>query len=107
MFYTVPAVFAAYLQTTLLTVEQLALAALLQDASPDAVKPPESRCATRRCAGCGEPIPAENPRQRYCSRACQQHAYRTRQHPTSTPAPRPLPPGSNQHHAAGRSPVDS
>jgi hypothetical protein len=77
---------------------RIALAALVQDADA----PPE-----RRCAGCGEPLTTSNPQQRYCSRACQQHAYRARHHPTSTPAPRPLPPGSNQHHAAGRSPVDS
>ncbi|MGI8546581.1 MAG: hypothetical protein ACR2M1_04485 [Gemmatimonadaceae bacterium] len=66
---------------------RVALAALVQHASPDALTPPERRCATRLCAGCGEPLTAGNPRQRYCSRACQQHAYRARRHPTSTATP--------------------
>ncbi len=83
MFYTVPAVFAAYLQTTLLTVEQLALAALVADADTA----PERRCAARICASCGEPIPAGNTRQRYCSLACKQHAYRARRQQPSSATP--------------------
>lgn len=50
-----------------------ALAALVDDVT----MPPEMP-QQRRCAGCGEPLTASNPQQRYCSRACQQHAYRTR-----------------------------
>jgi len=53
--------------------------ALVQDASQDAPLPPK-----RRCAGCGVPLTALDPRQRYCSRACQQHAYRIRHQPPAT-----------------------
>ncbi len=56
-----------------------ALAALVMDAP---TTPPE-----RRCAGCGEPLTAGNPRQRYCSRACQQHAYRARRQQPGTATP--------------------
>lgn len=71
---------------------RIVLAALMQDASPDAVIPPERRCATRICAGCGEPIPTApattpGPDRRYCSDRCRKRAARHRQPTPSITTP--------------------
>ncbi len=57
---------------------RMALAALVQDASPDTDSSPERRCAT-----CGQPIPSlsatsPGPRRRYCSDRCRKRAARKR-----------------------------
>ena len=47
---------------------------------PTATPPIQRPLSARECLVCGNPLPA-NGRGRYCSRACQQRAYRLRQQP--------------------------
>lgn len=55
--------------------------AALADAVTHALVQDADVSPERRCGGCGHALTAANPRRRYCSRACQQLAYRTRRQP--------------------------